>query len=316
MRTDIDSFLLALKLERGMSPTTVSSYAQDLKLFEAFCRARRVGAASRVTPRLIRDFLQWLRADQPSRKALTPATAARKLSCLKSWFKFLMAQGALSQNPAGFIETPRLWRRLPTVLNESEIPALLAEPQRVGAEKPAASPRRRRSAAALAVRDMALLELLYGAGLRVSEAAGLDVASVNLDAGFLRCFGKGSKERIVPVGKLAKAALESYLQTVRPALVSRAPQTTALFVNRRGQGMTRQRIWQLVRRYASASHPAKRVSPHTLRHSFATHLLAHGADLRTVQELLGHANIATTQRYTHVDSTRLKSVHEQFHPRP
>ncbi len=158
--------------------------------------------------------------------------------------------------------------------------------------------------------------MLYGAGLRVSEAASLSVADVNLDAGFLRCFGKGSKERIVPLGKLARAAVESYLRTVRPALTARAPQTATLFVNRRGRGLTRQRIWQLVRRYASASQVAKRVSPHTLRHSFATHLLAHGADLRTVQELLGHANIATTQRYTHVDHTRLKAVHEQFHPRP
>ena len=290
-----------------MSPTTVSSYAQDLKLFERFCRARHVGAVSRVTPRLIRDFLQWLRTDQPDRQASTPATAARKLSCLKSWFKFLIAQGTLSQNPAGFIETPRLWRRLPVVLNESEIPALLSAAEHDGTGHQASS---------LAVRDVALLEMLYGAGLRVSEAASLSVADVNLDAGFLRCFGKGSKERIVPLGKLARAAVESYLSTVRPALTARAPQTAALFVNRRGRGLTRQRIWQLVRRYARAGQMAKRVSPHTLRHSFATHLLAHGADLRTVQELLGHANIATTQRYTHVDHTRLKAVHEQFHPRP
>ena len=166
------------------------------------------------------------------------------------------------------------------------------------------------------LRDVALLELLYGTGLRVSEAASLELANVNFDVGFLRCLGKGNKERVVPLGRAAQQALQRYLHAARPRLARRRPQSQAVFVNRGGTALTRQRIWQLVRRYAAAGSVAKRIGPHTLRHSFATHLLARGADLRTVQELLGHANIATTQRYTQVDRARLKAVHEQFHPRP
>ncbi|MBI4342036.1 MAG: tyrosine-type recombinase/integrase, partial [Candidatus Omnitrophica bacterium] len=168
----------------------------------------------------------------------------------------------------------------------------------------------------LGVRDVAMLELLYGTGLRVSELVSLDVGSCNFDAGFLRCIGKGNKERIVPLGRAATDAVARYLAASRPRLVARRPEAAALFVNRRGGRLTRQRVWQLLRRYAKAGLMTKTIGPHTLRHSFATHLLERGADLRTVQELLGHANIATTQRYTHVDRSRLKSVHEKFHPRP
>ena len=290
-----DSFLAHLKLERGLSPTTLSSYAHDLKIFERFCQARRVGAPSRVRPMVIREFLRHLRQQNRS-----PATAARKLACLKGFFKFLKAQNLLASDPTAFIETPRLWRRLPQTLSESEATQLV--------EGPAHDP--------LGVRDRALLELLYGAGLRVSEVASLDLAHLNFTGGFLRCLGKGSKERIVPLGRLAQTALRGYLDAVRPAFIRRRPQTDALFVNRGGHRLTRQRIWQLIQRYATASHLTKRIGPHTLRHSFATHLLTRGADLRTVQELLGHANIVTTQRYTQVDRARLKSVHEKFHPRP
>ena len=168
----------------------------------------------------------------------------------------------------------------------------------------------------LALRDLALLELLYGTGLRVSELAHLELAQVNLDVGFVRCLGKGSKERLVPIGRFAKQALTRYLTEARPRLNRPQWAASAVFLNRRGVGLTRQRVWQLVRRYAAQGQVAKRIGPHTLRHSFATHLLARGADLRTVQELLGHSNIATTQRYTQVDRARLKAVHERFHPRP
>jgi len=294
MRAQIESFLTHLQLERGFSPTTVISYAQDLKLFEEFCRRRRLQALSRVRPLLIREFLQWLRTTRQ------PATVARKLACLKSFFRFLVAQGVLSESPTSFIETPRLWRRLPQVLNEPEINQLL----QAVADNP------------LGTRDLALLELLYGAGLRVSEAASLDLGHLNFEGGFVRCVGKGNKERIVPLGTFAQSALRRYLETVHPKLVQRHPTAQAVFVNRSGQRLTRQRMWQLVRRYATAGNLSKRIGPHTLRHSFATHLLQRGADLRSVQELLGHANIVTTQRYTQVDRAHLKIVHEKYHPRP
>ncbi|MBI3087447.1 MAG: site-specific tyrosine recombinase XerD [Candidatus Omnitrophica bacterium] len=294
MRADIDGFLAHLKLERGLSPTTLASYAQDLQLFERFCRRRGVHAPARVRPLLVREFLQWLRTDK------SPATTARKLACLKGFFRFLTAQGVIKENPTGFIETPRLWRRLPQTLSESEVAQLLSGP---GAE-------------GLGLRDLALLEVLYGAGLRVSEAASLELPHLNLDVGFVRCIGKGNKERLVPLGRFAQEALRRYLAQERPRLLLRRPQITAVFINRRGTRLTRQRIWQLIRRYAAKGRLGKRIGPHTLRHSFATHLLTRGADLRTVQELLGHANIATTQRYTQVDRARLKAVHEKYHPRP
>ncbi len=294
MRTYADAFLTHLKLERGLSPTTLASYTVDLQLFEQFCHARGITQPRRVRPLTIRAFLQWLRTSR------SPATVAGKLACIKGFFRFLVAQGMLAENPTSFIETPRLWHRLPQVLSEAEVGRLLD-----GA-----------SAEGLGQRDLALLELLYGAGLRVSEAAQLELGYLNLDGGFLRCIGKGNKERLVPLGRFAQEALRHYLEAVRPKLVRRHPESQAIFVNRSGAALTRQRIWQLVRHYASKGQIAKRIGPHTLRHSFATHLLARGADLRTVQELLGHANIATTQRYTQVDRGRLKAVHEQYHPRP
>lgn len=294
MRAHSESFLAYLRLERGLSPTTVASYAEDLKLFERFCRTRRMVSLSRIRPLMIREFLQWLRTDR------SPSTVARKLACLKGFFRFLVAQGVMAQNPTAFIETPKLWRRLPQTLSEPEAAQLLASP----AQDP------------LGLRDVALLELLYGTGLRVSESASLDVSQLNLEVGFVRCVGKGNKERIVPLGKFAQAALHAYLDTVRPTLIRRNPRVQAVFVNRGGNRLSRQRIWQLIRRYAAKSHLTKAIGPHTLRHSFATHLLARGADLRTVQELLGHANIVTTQRYTQVDRGRLKEIHERYHPRP
>lgn len=293
MRQDIEQFLAHLQLERGLSANTIASYAQDLKLFERYCRQQGIGSLARVRTITLREFLQWLRASK------TPATVARKLACVKGLFRFMVAQGRMTQNPAHFIESPRLWKRLPQALNEPDVERLLT-----GIENTETG-----------IRDRAILELLYGSGLRVSEAVSLDVANLNLEVGFVRCFGKGSKERLVPVGRLALQALQRYLQTVRPRFIRRTPQTSAIFVNRGGHRLTRQRVWQLVRRYADAGQ-VKRIGPHGLRHSFATHLLARGADLRTVQELLGHANISTTQRYTHVDRGRLKAVHEKYHPRP
>jgi len=294
MRAQVDAYLSYLQLERGLSPTTLSSYRQDLVLFEAFLKQRRIGGLSRVQTLHIREFLQSLRANR------SPATVARKLAAVKGLFKFLEAERTITRNPTAFIETPRLWSRLPQTLNVGEIERLLGSIQQEG----------------LGLRDLAMLELLYGAGLRVSELVALDCGNLNLEAGFLRCIGKGNKERIAPLGRRASDAITRYFSEERPRLVARRPEVPALFVNRRGGRLTRQRIWQVLRRYAKAGLIDKAIGPHTLRHSFATHLLERGADLRTVQELLGHANISTTQRYTHVDRSRLKLVHEKYHPRP
>ena len=294
MRTELDAYLAHLKLERGFSPTTLSSYALDLRLFERFCRRQHVAHWNRVRPAHVREFLRWLRETRQ------PSTVARKLAAIRGMCKFLVAQGAMADDPTAFIESPRLWKRLPEALDEPETTRLLESMEQD----------------ALGLRDQALFELLYGAGLRVSEMVGLDIAHVNFDAGFLRCFGKGRKERIVPLGRKAGESLQRYLREVRPTFIKRRPDAVALFVGHGGRRLTRQRVWQLIRRYAIKAGIAKRLHPHSLRHSFATHLLTHGADLRTVQELLGHANITTTQRYTQVDRARLKTVHEKFHPRP
>ena len=312
MRAQIDEFLTYLELERGLSPTTRSSYRQDLGQFEAFLKARRVGSLSRVRQLHVREFLHSLRERR------SPATVARKLAAVKGLFRYLEGQRVIVASPTTFIETPRLWRRLPQTLSLEEVERLLGSVKAEG----------------LGLRDLAMLELLYGTGLRVSELVSLDLSSCNAEAGFIRCLGKGNKERIVPLGRQAAQALARYLTRERPTLVARPvrqppqpegaapshgarrPDVQALFVNRRGARLTRQRVWQVLRRYAKAGLIAKTIGPHTLRHSFATHLLERGADLRIVQELLGHANISTTQRYTHVDRSRLKAVHERYHPRP
>ncbi len=294
MGEDVEAYLSYLELERGLSPATRESYRLDLAQFEAFLKQLGVAALTRVRPVHVREFLQSLRTGR------SPATVARKLAAVKGLFRFLELQRRITRAPTAFIETPRLWWKLPQTLNVSEVERLLASVAAQG----------------LGLRDLAMLELLYGAGLRVSELVSLDLGSCNFDAGFVRCIGKGNKERIVPLGRTASAALGRYLKDERPRLTAKRPEVVSLFVNRRGERLTRQRIWQLLRRYARAGRIEKAIGPHTLRHSFATHLLERGADLRTVQELLGHANISTTQRYTHVDRARLKAVHERFHPRP
>ena len=294
MREHLEGYLSYLELERGLSRTTLSSYRQDLGLFEAFLKERRIASLTKVQTIHVREFLRSLRTTR------SPSTVARKLAAVKGLFKFLEGERVIAKSPTAFIETPRLWRTLPHTLNLEEVERLLASVKAEG----------------LGLRDGAILELLYGTGLRVSELVALDRGNFNFEAGFLRCIGKGNKERIVPIGRAAANAVTRYLKTERPKLVARHPQVEAFFLNRRGGRLTRQRVWQVLRRYAKAGLINKNIGPHTLRHSFATHLLERGADLRTVQELLGHANISTTQRYTHVDRARLKSVHEKFHPRP
>jgi integrase/recombinase XerD len=295
MKQQLEEYLTYLALERGLSRTTCASYAQDLTMFQVFLQRQGVAGFAAVEPGQIREFMRELKAGK--REA---ATIARKLSAIKGLYRFLEGQRVIAKSPTAFIDSPRLWKRLPETLSLPEVERLLGSiPEE-----------------ALGLRDLAMLELLYGAGLRVSELTALQMGSCNLEARFVRCIGKGNKERLVPLGRSAVKALQTYLVRERTRLVKRHPEEPALFLNRWGRPLTRQRVWQLLRRYARAGQVAKTIGPHTLRHSFATHLLERGADLRTVQEMLGHANISTTQRYTHVDRARLKSVHEQFHPRP
>ena len=281
-----------LRLERGLSDNTVSAYRRDLEQFALSVQSK---APSAVTRTDILDHLMKLRDDQ-----LAASSVGRKLVAIKVFFRFLLAQGLLRADPTTVIESPRLMKGLPDVLDVEEVARLLKVADGRDGKK--------------SLRDRALLELLYASGLRVSEAASLKVPDINQEAGFLRCTGKGGRERVVPVGSHALQWIQKYLTEARPAF---GPQTDSkqIFLNRFGRSISRQSIWGIIRFYAKTAGIRKRITPHTLRHSFATHLLEAGADLRVVQELLGHSSIATTQIYTHVDRTRLKKIHAQFHPR-
>lgn len=291
----LEGFLQFIHLERGLSPNTVSAYRRDLTAFIGHLEQRTMTDLAAVQRADIMQYLMSLKG-----QGLKPTSLARKLVAIKVWFRFLAGERVIPQDPTSVLETPRTWKTLPDVLSVPEVTRLLAQP----------NPRQR-----LGIRDRAILELLYATGMRVSELANLTVKDVHLDLGFLRCIGKGSKERIVPIGRAAIRAVRVYLEKARPSL-EHGRAASALFLSQRGTRLSRVMVWRLIRRYAAQARIAKRLTPHTLRHSFATHLLERGADLRVVQELLGHANIATTQLYTHVDPGRLKKIHQQFHPRP
>ncbi|GAC1320710.1 MAG: site-specific tyrosine recombinase XerD [Thermoleophilaceae bacterium] len=290
-------FLAYLEFERGLSRNTLEAYRSDLLQFGRFLAARGRDALG-ASGADVADFLSEL-ATGNGRPASSPATVHRKAACLRSFYRHLRREGILDADPTATISGPRRGRRLPKVLNRGEVTLLLEQPR--GTEP-------------TAVRDRALLELMYACGLRASEAIGLETADVDIEAGVLRARGKGSKERVVPIGRAAVEATRIYLARARPKLVRGRP-VTSLFVNFRGESLTRQGLYKIVRRHAASAGLADRMSPHTLRHSFATHLLAGGCDLRSVQEMLGHADVATTQLYTHLTSERLKDVYFKAHPR-
>jgi integrase/recombinase XerD len=290
----LDVFVAYLRAERGLSARTVEAYARDLAEYLRGLEAGHVRTADAVTDAHLRRHLEAL-----TRRGLSPRSRARHLAAVRVFHRFLLAEGHARADPSEQLETPRSGRPLPVVLTLDEVEALLDAP---GTDGPAG------------VRDRAMLALLYATGLRVSELVGLPVEAVRLDAGFLVARGKGSKERVVPVGSRAVEALRGYLATSRPALL-RGRTARALFVTPRGRGFTRQGFWKLIVRYARAAGIRKRVSPHKLRHSFATHLVERGADLRSVQAMLGHADLATTQIYTHVDGARLRALYDRAHPR-
>lgn len=294
MRAFIDPFIEFLELERGLSPHTRAAYRTDLIEFGRFLAGRRITSPAGIGRAEIVAFLMEGRD-----AGLLSTTIARRLAAIRSWFRYLHAEGLLAADVAETMDAPRVWRVLPDALTQREVDRLLAAPD---IDRPHG------------VRDRALLELLYATGLRVSEAAGLTLDRVSLEDRMLRCLGKGGRERVVPFGETAAAWLRRYLEEERPRLARRSS-SPALFLSARGGPLNRRTIWARVRRYAARAGLVKHVHPHTLRHTFATHLLANGAPLRVIQEMLGHADIATTQIYTHVDAGRLKQVHERFHPR-
>jgi integrase/recombinase XerD len=289
-----DDFINHLLVEKGLSRNTVAAYSRDLLLYLDHVRAKGISDIAQTDTALVIEHLIALRD-----AGLGPRSRARHLVALRGFYRFLVREKLLEINPAQIVDIPKIGRKLPDVLTVAEVARLLAAPDE---SKP------------LGLRDAAMLELLYAAGLRVSELITVDMAGINLEAAFVRVLGKGSKERVVPIGRIAKDKIHLYVTTARPVLLRGRP-SPYLFVTRSGTPMTRQGFWKLLKKCALKAGTPHRITPHTLRHSFATHLLERGADLRSVQVMLGHVDIGTTQIYTHVAQDRLKVVHSRYHPR-
>lgn len=290
----IDAYLAYLTVEKGLSPNTLESYSRDLQGFVAYLADQGLQRLENTRAAALLGYLIHLR-----NRGLTPTSRARHLVTLRGFFRFLHQENYIAHDPAALIELPKSGRHLPGILSGPEICDLLAAPR---VDRP------------VGLRDAAMLELLYAAGLRVSELIQLKVLDLNFDAGYVKVFGKGGKERVVPIGRPALKVLNRYLDQARPLLL-KGEASAFLFVARRGRPLSRQGFWKLLKKYAVQAGIRHPVSPHTLRHSFASHLLEGGADLRVVQIMLGHADIATTQIYTHVSMERLQSIHQKYHPR-
>lgn len=294
MRALIDQFLDYISLERGLSPNTRAAYAADLRKFIRFLEARKISTLNSVTRKHLLDFLIGAKEQRLSANSIS-----RLFVSVKVWMRYLHQESLLANNVAEVMDSPKLWKVLPETLSVKEVERLLAAPT---GDKPQA------------IRDRALLEIFYATGLRVSEVCQLTLDDLHFDAGYLQCVGKGQKERVVPFSKRSGTILSRYLDQVRPGMTL-DPANRRVFLTRLGKPFDRRSVWKLIKRYALKAGITKPISPHTLRHSFASHLLHNGAPLRVIQEMLGHADITTTQIYTHVDPSRLKSIHEKFHPR-
>ncbi len=288
----IKEFADYLKVEKRHSPNTVASYGRDILRFLDAMKGRKV---QDISQREVREYLLSLKA-----QGISARSAARALCSIKAFFRFMETVGVIQTNPVEILESPKLWKKLPTILSVEEVEVLLNSPD-VGTSK--------------GLRDKTMLEVLYATGLRVSELVQLQMANINLESGFIRTFGKGNKERIIPLGDHARFYLESYISQARPSILKQGKPTGDLFLSNRGKAMTRQMFWQILRKYARIGNIRGPVSPHTVRHAFATHLLERGADLRSVQQMLGHADISTTQIYTHILRQRMQDVFDKFHPR-
>ncbi|MBM3249271.1 MAG: site-specific tyrosine recombinase XerD [Candidatus Omnitrophica bacterium] len=295
MKEFIDSFLDYLSVERGLAQNTILSYRRDLDAYTEYLIQHHVDAVSRITKAEITGFMMFQKD-----KGISANSISRRLAAIRMFHRFLARERITKADPSNLVDSPKLWKKIPDTLSLNEVEALIAQPDIRSIQ---------------GIRDKAILETLYATGMRVSEAVNLKTDSVNLDIGFLRAIGKGNKERVIPLGKKAISSINRYLEASRPKLV-KARICEYLFVNRFGRKLSRISMWKMVKGYARKAKIAKPMRPHILRHSFATHLLERGADLRSVQEMLGHSNISTTQLYTHVNKDRLKSIHKQFHPRP
>ncbi|AVM45329.1 site-specific tyrosine recombinase XerD [Victivallaceae bacterium BBE-744-WT-12] len=294
---DFTDFLRYLTIERGLSRNTADAYRRDLEDYAAWLTARSIDSFREVKRETIVNYLNF----GHSERAMEPATLARRLVAIKMLYRHLEEEGLIKENPAAVLESPKLWRVLPDFLTVSEVNAFLnAWPEK---------------GTALELRNRTMLELLYASGLRVSELTNLPLAAPDFDNHLVRVTGKGEKTRMVPVGEAALELLQRYLAEARPVLAAKNPASPFVFLSRNGRQLDRERVWAVVKEAAARAGIKKNIHPHTLRHSFASHLLANGADLRVIQEMLGHADIATTEIYTHVDAARLRETHRKFHPR-
>ena len=292
---EVRNFLDYLSVEVGLSNNTILGYGRDLKCFLEYCQSRRINNLRQIRPSLIHEFLIKLSKEQKIESSIK-----RCLVAIRMFLRFARSNGLIEDDFTTILESPKVWQKLPCVCSEQQVVNLLETPDK---KEP------------YYLRDKALLELLYATGARASEVACMKLSNLNLDIGYLRCIGKGSKERIIPIGKVAISSIKEYMSELRPKLVKNHSEDF-LLLSRTGKPLSRIEIWRLVKKYAVRAGMPRNLTVHTLRHCFATHLLAGGADLRSVQEMLGHVDISTTQIYTHVDQSRLRKIHRQFHPRP
>jgi integrase/recombinase XerD len=288
-------FLGYLTVEAGLAENTVLAYGRDLKGFLGHCKSNNIKHLSRIRPEIIQDYLRILTKDQKGESSIK-----RALVAIRMFLRYSKLMGLVEDDFTAILESPKIWQRLPSICSKQQVADLLNAPN---------------PGEPFYLRDKAMLELLYATGIRASELAGLRIPDLNLDIGYLRCLGKGNRERVVPIGKVAIEATVDYLAKLRPGLV-KPFSDNFLLLSRTGRPMGRIEVWRLVKKYAMRAGMPRNLTAHTLRHCFATHLLTGGADLRSVQEMLGHVDIATTQIYTHVDQERLREIHRNFHPRP
>lgn len=294
MESYVNDFINYLAVERGLAQNTLESYGRDLRQFQLFLQNSQLDFLQNSNRDTILSYLNNLQI-----KGRAVSTISRNLAAIKSFYQYLVRERHLEKDPAVNLESPKLEKKLPKILSITEVEELLKQPDTL---QPTG------------LRDKAMLELLYATGIRVSELINLNISDVNLDMGYIKCYGKGAKERIVPLGSIAAKCAQEYINKGRSKLV-RTYEESSLFVNHHGNRLTRQGFWKIIKKYAFEANITKDITPHTLRHSFATHLLENGADLRSVQEMLGHADISTTQIYTHVTKNHLKEVYDKTHPR-
>ncbi len=295
MKELIDSFLDYLSVERALAKNTIVAYRADLNLYLDFIDQHGILVFSKVTKNDIVEFMLVQKA-----QGISPTSISRRLAAIRMFHRFLARERILKSDPTTLIDSPKLWKKVPDTLSLNEVESLISQPDLRDHQ---------------GARDKAILETLYATGMRVSELSNLKTNNVNLDIGFLRCIGKGNKERIIPLGKKAIRSIKRYLEFSRLRFLKQKT-SEFIFISRCGAKLSRQSVWKLIKRYAQEAKIKKSIKVHTLRHSFATHLLERGADLRSVQEMLGHSSISTTQIYTHIDKERLKTIHKMFHPRP